>query len=67
MSNGHPDIQALHDWPMYGPKDPRIADLVRELALDHGLRLEEIETIIEAALRAKLQQLQNAQRAANCE
>lgn len=61
MLNDHPDIHALHDWPMYGPKESRIADLVRELALDHGLRVEEIETIIEAALAAKLQQLRAAQ------
>lgn len=48
----YPDIHELHDWPMYGPKDPRIADLVRALVLDHGLRVEEIEAIIEAALLA---------------
>lgn len=58
MPIDHTDVHALHDWPMYGPKDPRIADLVRELALGHSLRVQEIETIIEAALLAKLQQLQ---------
>lgn len=61
MPDDHPDIHALHDWPMYCPKEPRIADLVRELALDHGLRVEEIEAIIEAALAARLQQLRAAQ------
>lgn len=67
MPSDHPDIQALHDWPLYGPKDPRIADLARKLALDHGLRIEEIEAVIEAALAARLQKLRDAQGAAGRE
>lgn len=48
----HPDQQALIDWGTFGPKDPRIEQLVWELAHDHGLRLAEIEALIVATLEA---------------
>jgi hypothetical protein len=50
----HPDSHELHDWPLYGPKDPEIANLVDQLAYDHGLRVREIETIILRALNERL-------------
>ncbi|RWR04394.1 hypothetical protein [Paenirhodobacter populi] len=60
MLTDHPDMHELHDWPIYGPKDARIADLVWKLALEHGLRVKEIEAVIEAALTAQLQQMMGA-------
>lgn len=53
-SKSHPDSHELHDWPMYGPKDPEIANLVDQLAYVHGLRVREIETIILRALNERL-------------
>ncbi|WP_417713367.1 hypothetical protein [Pseudophaeobacter arcticus] len=50
----HPDSHELHDWSLYGPKDPEIANLVDQLAYDHGLRVREIETIILRALNERL-------------
>ena len=50
----HPDSHELHDWPMYGPKDPEIANLVDRLAYDHGLRVREIEEVILQALQNRL-------------
>jgi hypothetical protein len=46
----HPDqYDGLFKWPMYGPRDPEIADLVDNLAAQ-GLRLSEIEAAIKQAL-----------------
>ncbi|MBM6593957.1 hypothetical protein [Microvirga pudoricolor] len=54
----HPDDHhLLHDWPIYGPKRPEIADLVQALA-EKGLRVETIEDQIEAFLREKLRELE---------
>lgn len=50
----HPDLHELHDWPMYGPKDPRIAELVEELAFSHNLRVQEIEAVIVEGLKARV-------------
>jgi len=50
----HPDSHELHDWPVYGPKNIEVAELVERLALDHGLRVREIENILLAALRSRL-------------
>lgn len=50
----HPDTHELHDWPMYGPRDTAIADLVDRLAYDHGLRVREIEEVILRALQDRL-------------
>ncbi len=50
----HPDSHELHDWPIYGPKDPEIANLVDRLAYDHGLRVHEIEEVILRALQSRL-------------
>lgn len=50
----HPDFSnGLMDWPVYGPRDSRIADRVEALAA-LGLRLAEIEAVILAALDARL-------------
>lgn len=50
----HPDFfNGLMDWPVYGPRDSRIADRVEDLAA-LGLRLVEIEDVILAALDARL-------------
>jgi hypothetical protein len=46
----HPDqYDGLLKWPMYGPRDSEIADLVDKLAAQ-GLRLSEIEAAIKQAL-----------------
>lgn len=50
----HPDSHELNDWPVYGPKNPEIARLVDRLALDHGLRVRDIEAIILQALKDRL-------------
>ena len=59
----HPDRQAIDDWALYGPKNPRIAELVRELALKHDLRVGDIESHIEAGLREWLEILDAAENA----
>jgi len=50
----HPDSHELDDWPLYGPKNTEVEVLVRQLALDHGLRVREIENVLVAALRQRL-------------
>ena len=50
----HPDQHALIDWSTFGPKNPRIEQLVWELAFDYGLRLEAIEAVIESSLQTYL-------------
>lgn len=51
----HPDSHELHDWPQYGPRNTAIADLVSQLAYDRGMRVLDIELIIERALRDELE------------
>ncbi len=53
----HPDNHLLNDWAIYGPKDPRIAHLVSQLALDHGLRVADIEELLVAALEKQVVEL----------
>lgn len=55
----HPDSHLLNDWALYGPKDAQIEQLVSRLALDHGLRLAEIEGLIVATLERRLAELTN--------
>lgn len=50
----HPDSHLLDDWVLYGPRDARIEQLVSRLALDHGLRVAEIEDVIIDALERLL-------------
>lgn len=50
----HPDSHELDDWPLYGPQNTAIANLVRGLAHTGGMRIVEIEAIIERALRDEL-------------
>jgi hypothetical protein len=47
----------LIDWGTFGPKDPRIEQLVWELAQDHGLRLFEIEGLLLSAMEQKARAL----------
>lgn len=53
----HQDSHALDDWFMYGSKDSRIEQLVRSLALTHGMRIFEIENLIVETLQAKIDSL----------
>lgn len=50
----HPDVQELQDWPLYGPRDPEIAMLIERLALEHHMRVSDIERLIFDALTAVL-------------
>ncbi|TNE56838.1 MAG: hypothetical protein EP341_04460 [Sphingomonadales bacterium] len=54
----HPDSHLLDDWVLYGPKDARIEQLVSRLALDHGLRVAEIEGLIVEALEQRMLRLE---------
>lgn len=53
----HPDSHALLDWPLYGPQNERISELVEQLAMNHSLRLDEIENLMVEALQTRLLQL----------
>lgn len=50
----HPDSHELDDWPLYGPQNTAISNLVWELAHTRGMRVVDIELIIERALRDEL-------------
>lgn len=50
----HPDAQPLRDWPLYGPKDPAIAEHVERLAHERQMRLQDIEEIMLNALKSEL-------------
>ncbi|MGH6763031.1 MAG: hypothetical protein ACRECW_15770 [Phyllobacterium sp.] len=50
----HPDSHELDDWPLYGPKSGTIFDLVSRLAYEKGMRVADIEKLIEEALQSKL-------------
>lgn len=54
----HPDQQLLLDWATYGPKGPNIQHLVWRLALEHDLRVSDIEEFIATCLARKLQKLE---------
>lgn len=56
----HPDSHELDDWPEYGPKNPAISSLVWRLAYDRGMRVADIELIIERALRDEIAKGQGA-------
>lgn len=56
-TNEHPDRCELDDWLLYGPKDGRIAELVRLLAFGHGLRLRAVEDLIVRTLEVKIEEL----------
>lgn len=53
----HPDQDKINDWFLNGPRDHAVEALVRELTIDHGLRLAEVEGLIIDALRQKLRTL----------
>lgn len=56
----HPDdVHLLHDWAIYGPRNEEIAKLVEALA-EKGIRVDAIEAQIEAFLRDKLRELEQA-------
>lgn len=50
----HPDAAAIRDWALYGPRDPQIAILVERLAIEHGMRLGDVECLIIDKLAAEL-------------
>ncbi len=54
MAKHHPDSHELNDWAIYGPKSPEIACLVDRLALDHGMRVREIEGLILQVLKDRI-------------
>jgi|GEM_PF-6111394 len=54
--SAHPDIHEINDWLLNGPKNPRIEELVRALTLEAGMRLSEVEGLMELALTDKLQE-----------
>lgn len=57
----HPDFyEGLMDWPLYGPRDSEIADLVLALA-GHGVRLADIEAVIKQHLQAWLDAIERGQ------
>ncbi|KFI24173.1 hypothetical protein [Paenirhodobacter enshiensis] len=58
----HPDQHELHDWPMYGPKNPEIASMVERLAYDHGMRVRDIEEVILLALQGRLREAERISR-----
>lgn len=50
----HPDdVSRVRAWEIYGPTDAEISRLVADLA-DTGMRLAEIEALIEQVLRREL-------------
>jgi hypothetical protein len=52
----HPDdVNGARDWELYGPRNADIPRLVYALA-ESGLRLDAIESLIEALLRDKLRE-----------
>lgn len=55
--SSHPDRHKLLDWYEYGPTGTEIAELVSQLAYDHGLRLAEIEALLAGTLRKRLSEL----------
>ncbi|WP_406870959.1 hypothetical protein ABEB22_04955 [Thioclava sp. 'Guangxiensis'] len=63
----HDDIRQICDWELYGPKDPRIYLLVRELAFSHGLRVSKIEEVIFTALARELDELRRTENGLTCE
>lgn len=50
----HPDSHELDDWFLYGPKNPKIAQLVSLVAQEKGMRVAEIEAFLESALQSLL-------------
>lgn len=54
LINEHPDAAAIRDWALYGPRDPQIAILVERLAIEHGMRLDDVERLIVDKLTAEL-------------
>lgn len=53
--DSHPDASALRDWVLYGPQNPVIFQLVERLVLQRGMRLGEIESMIQDLLLEKLE------------
>lgn len=55
--HNHPDSHLLDEWYLYGPKNPNIFRLVSQLAHSKGMRVNEIEDVIEQALRKKWEEV----------
>lgn len=49
----HPDQHDIDNWILYGPKNGQISELVRDLTLDCGLGLAEVESLIIAVLEER--------------
>ncbi|WP_421702764.1 hypothetical protein [Aliiroseovarius sp.] len=58
-ANSHPDIHQINDWFLHGPQNPRIEELVRELTLERGIRLSEVEELLSLALENKLLEMKS--------
>ncbi|EBA13650.1 HigA family addiction module antitoxin [Roseobacter sp. CCS2] len=56
----HPDQHEIDDWVLNGPKNAKIVELVRDLTLDNGLRLAEVESFIVTALEKRRRLIPNA-------
>lgn len=50
----HPDQHAIDDWLLYGPQNQQIETLVRQLTIEKGLRLAEVEGLIVGVLETRL-------------
>lgn len=56
----HPDdMNAVGDWELYGPRSAELPVLVRQLA-GAGMRLDDIEALLERALRDELARRETA-------
>lgn len=53
----HPESHLLDDWYLYGPRNPEVFRLVSQLVREKGMRVSEIESVIETTLRKKLDEL----------
>lgn len=53
VARDHPDRHEVDDWFLYGPKDTRIAELVNDLVIQHGMRVADVESLILIALQNK--------------
>lgn len=54
MEKAQLNLHELDDWLLYGPRNIEIETMVRQLAIDHGLSVREIEDLIVLALKTRL-------------
>ena len=53
VAQDHTERHEVHDWFLYGPRDARIAELVNDLVIQHGMRITDVENLILIALQNK--------------